>query len=59
MRVAAASDWIIDMGPGAGSEGGRVVETGTPSRVVVSRPRVTATLLAAILGRGLRKSEKT
>jgi len=47
MRVAAASDWIIDMGPGAGDEGGRVVATGTPAKVATSRSSRTAKYLAA------------
>jgi excinuclease ABC subunit A len=34
MRVAAQSDWVIDMGPGAGEEGGRLVASGTPEDVV-------------------------
>jgi excinuclease ABC subunit A len=34
MRVAAQSDWVIDMGPGAGEEGGKVVVSGTPEDVV-------------------------
>ena len=34
MRVAAQSDWVIDMGPGAGEEGGQVVAKGTPEEVV-------------------------
>ena len=33
MGVAAASDWIIDIGPGAGDEGGRIVATGSPDKV--------------------------
>src|SRR5439155_24515847 len=33
MHVAAASDWIIDMGPGAGDEGGKVAAEGTPAQV--------------------------
>lgn len=33
MRVAAQSDWVIDMGPGAGGEGGRIVAEGAPERV--------------------------
>jgi excinuclease ABC subunit A len=40
LRVIERSDWVIDMGPGAGDEGGRVVAVGTPSaiaRVVESR----------------------
>jgi len=47
MRVAAASDWIIDMGPGAGDEGGRVVVAGTPAKVAASRISRTAKYLAA------------
>jgi len=47
MRVAAASDWIIDMGPGAGDEGGRVVAAGTPTKVATSRRSRTAPYLAA------------
>ena len=33
MQIAAASDWIIDMGPGAGDEGGRVAACGVPADV--------------------------
>jgi excinuclease ABC subunit A len=33
MRVAAQSDWVLDIGPGAGDEGGRVVACGTPQEV--------------------------
>ncbi|MDQ2857748.1 MAG: ATP-binding cassette domain-containing protein, partial [Candidatus Eremiobacteraeota bacterium] len=33
MRVVAGSDWVIDIGPGAGDDGGRVVATGTPANV--------------------------
>ena len=36
MGVAAASDWIIDIGPGAGDEGGRIVATGSPDKVASS-----------------------
>jgi excinuclease ABC subunit A len=34
MRVAAQSDWVIDIGPGAGEEGGKVIVSGTPEDVV-------------------------
>ncbi|MEO8935485.1 MAG: excinuclease ABC subunit UvrA [Burkholderiaceae bacterium] len=40
MRVVARSDWVIDMGPGAGGDGGRIVASGTPAvvaRVAASR----------------------
>jgi excinuclease ABC subunit A len=50
MRVAAASDWVIDMGPGAGGEGGRVVVAGPPSRVASDRGSRTARFLAIELG---------
>jgi excinuclease ABC subunit A len=49
MRVAAASDWIIDMGPGAGNQGGRVVAQGTPAAVAAARQGKTAPYLAAVL----------
>jgi excinuclease ABC subunit A len=51
MRVAAASDWIIDIGPGAGEEGGRVVASGPPAEAARS-PGRTAPYLARFLGRG-------
>ena len=46
MRVAAQSDWIVDMGPGAGDEGGTVVATGTPGEVAASPASITARWLA-------------
>jgi excinuclease ABC subunit A len=49
MRVVAASDWVIDMGPGAGHEGGKIVATGTPEEVARSRGSRTAGYLAAVL----------
>jgi excinuclease ABC subunit A len=52
MRVAAASDWIIDMGPGAGNEGGRIVASGTPAEVAGVKASRTAPYLAQFLARG-------
>lgn len=49
MRVAAASDWIIDIGPGAGDEGGRVVVQGTPPDISRSSQSRTAPFLRAEL----------
>jgi excinuclease ABC subunit A len=50
MSVAAVSDWIIDIGPGAGNEGGTIVASGVPNEVAaVSRSR-TARYLAEYLG---------
>ncbi|TCC47730.1 excinuclease ABC subunit UvrA [Kribbella capetownensis] len=40
--VMAHADWLIDVGPGAGSDGGRVVFTGTPADLVESSPTLTA-----------------
>lgn len=36
LRVVAASDWDIDVGPGAGEHGGRIVATGTPADICFS-----------------------
>jgi excinuclease ABC subunit A len=49
MRVVAASDWVIDMGPGAGSDGGRVVATGTPADVAGGTQGPTAPFLRAVM----------
>ena len=46
MSVAAASDWIIDIGPGAGDEGGRIVAAGPPDKVASSPKSPTAAYLA-------------
>jgi excinuclease ABC subunit A len=48
MRVVAGSDWVIDIGPGAGEEGGRVVVAGPPSAVSKAAGR-TAPYLARFL----------
>ena len=50
MRVAAASDWIVDIGPGAGEEGGHVVAQGRPEQVAASKKSRTAPFLAGALG---------
>ena len=52
MRVAAHADHVIDLGPGAGEEGGRVVAIGTPAEVARAAGSVTAPFLAAELGLG-------
>jgi excinuclease UvrABC ATPase subunit len=44
--VMAHADWIIDLGPGAGNEGGRVVFEGTPADLVAKRSTVTGEHLA-------------
>ncbi|MFS0734253.1 excinuclease ABC subunit UvrA [Microbacterium sp. 1P10UB] len=45
--VMAHADWIIDLGPGAGHDGGRVVFEGTPAELVAAGGTLTATHLAA------------
>jgi excinuclease ABC subunit A len=50
MRVAAQADWVIDVGPGAGGEGGRIVATGTPEEVARAKTSRTAPYLARCLG---------
>jgi excinuclease ABC subunit A len=49
MRVLAASDWVIDIGPGAGDEGGYVVASGTPAEVAASPASRTAPYLKRFL----------
>ncbi|WP_426122445.1 excinuclease ABC subunit UvrA [Pseudomonas sp. PSPC2-3] len=46
MRVVAQSDWVIDIGPGAGDLGGKVVASGTPRQVAKSKKSRTAPFLA-------------
>ncbi len=50
MRVAAQSDWVIDMGPGAGAEGGRIVAEGPPHTVSKAGGSRTAPYLRLALG---------
>ena len=52
MRIVAASDWVIDIGPGAGEDGGRVVACGTPEKVSESTTSRTAPYLARFLADG-------
>jgi excinuclease ABC subunit A len=51
MRVVAQSDWVIDIGPGAGDQGGRIVVAGTPQKVAASKKSKTAPFLARALSR--------
>ncbi len=48
--VMAHGDWIVDLGPGAGQDGGRVVFEGTPADLVAGRSTVTARELADYVG---------
>ncbi|MFG2303596.1 ATP-binding cassette domain-containing protein [Actinacidiphila glaucinigra] len=48
--VMAHADWIIDLGPGAGHDGGRIVFEGTPADLVADRSTLTGRHLAAYVG---------
>ncbi|RFU88113.1 excinuclease ABC subunit UvrA [Streptomyces triticagri] len=49
MDVVAAADWVVDLGPGGGDRGGRIVATGTPAEVARAPGSRTAPYLAARL----------
>jgi excinuclease ABC subunit A len=55
MHVIAQSDWVIDIGPGAGDEGGAVVAAGRPDEVARVVGSKTAHYLAAVLS-GARRT---
>jgi excinuclease UvrABC ATPase subunit len=48
--VMAHADWIIDLGPGAGHDGGQIVFEGTPAELVAARSTLTGEYLAAYVG---------
>lgn len=48
--VMAHADWIIDLGPGAGHDGGKVVFEGTPAELVKQKKTLTAKHLAEYVG---------
>jgi excinuclease UvrABC ATPase subunit len=48
--VMVHADWIIDLGPGAGHDGGRIVFEGTPAELVAARSTLTGEHLAAYVG---------
>ena len=49
MHVIAGSDWVIDLGPGAGDEGGQIVAAGTPQEVARAARSQTAPYLARLV----------
>jgi excinuclease UvrABC ATPase subunit len=49
--VMAHADWIIDLGPGAGQDGGRIVFTGTPADLIATSDTLTAQHLRTYTGR--------
>jgi excinuclease ABC A subunit len=56
--VMAHADWIIDLGPGAGHDGGRIVFEGTPAELVARRATLTGQHLAAYVGKPKRAAAK-
>ncbi|AZT94222.1 ATP-binding cassette domain-containing protein [Brevibacterium aurantiacum] len=50
MELAAGSDWLIDMGPGPGPDGGQIVAAGTPLQVATAGVGATAEVLSARFG---------
>ncbi|MFE9566088.1 ABC transporter [Streptomyces sp. NPDC006487] len=52
MAVVAGADWVIDLGPGGGADGGRVVAAGTPAEVARATGSRTAAYLARVLAAG-------
>ena len=48
--VMAHADWVIDLGPGAGHDGGRIIFEGTPAALVAARSTLTGEHLAAYVG---------
>ena len=57
--VMAHADWIIDLGPGAGHDGGRIVFEGTPADLVAARSTLTGEHLATYVGSGSRPLPKS
>ncbi|MBQ0982303.1 excinuclease ABC subunit UvrA [Micromonospora sp. M61] len=49
--VMAHADWLVDLGPGAGHDGGRIVFTGTPAELVAHGDTLTATHLREYVGK--------
>ncbi len=50
MDVVKCADWVVDLGPDAGDEGGRIVAAGTPEEVARSRSSITGKFLRSYLG---------
>ncbi|WP_440072202.1 ATP-binding cassette domain-containing protein [Streptosporangium sp. OZ121] len=57
--VMAHADWIVDLGPGAGHDGGRIVFTGTPADLVARGDSLTARHLRAYLGKNADRQDLT
>ena len=49
LDVVKRADWVIDLGPGAGAEGGRITAAGTPETVAQAAGSITGRYLQAVL----------
>jgi len=49
LEVIKSADWVIDLGPGGGDEGGRVVACGTPEEVAAAKDSATGSFLRKVL----------
>jgi excinuclease UvrABC ATPase subunit len=58
LAVMAHADWIIDLGPGAGHDGGQIVFEGTPTELVAKRSTLTGEHLAEFVGGPPKSAEK-
>ncbi len=54
LDVIKTSDWVIDIGPGGGDRGGRIIATGTPEDVAEKKESMTGKYLKPILGKKLK-----
>ncbi|MFD4613626.1 ABC transporter [Streptomyces sp. NPDC058440] len=54
MSVVAGADWVVDLGPGGGDEGGRIVAAGPPAEVARAAGSATAPYLARAVQRGVQ-----
>ncbi len=57
--VMAHADWIIDLGPGAGHDGGKIVFEGTPADLVADRSTLTGEHLAAYVGAPAKRARRS
>jgi excinuclease ABC subunit A len=57
LDVIKTADWIIDLGPEGGQEGGWIVAEGTPEEVAANERSYTGQFLRAVLGAGGRRLE--
>jgi len=59
LSVMAHADWIIDLGPGAGHDGGRIVFEGTPADLVKAKSTLTGEHLAVFVGSSPKEARYT